>query len=381
MVAKDKAGEIIDDAKENIEDMFYSATTAATAFVFSATGIIDEALDGIRNLAVIKTASEIKEDVKNKLTSGINDLLGGAFDVKAVSTANGIEINIGKDFCLEVGCPMNADKMKDIKNWTIDAVFDDQKHDTEKIKNVIDTQTLGNIREVSETLYNDLLEMIIKDGESAESIIDIVDCINNDTEEFKKAYKCFKDVKKAYECINDESGILAKYMGEDTTTIKYRNYYGTKLRFPKQTPQNILRSIEKKKESENDGERLEAEVAEFISNKKIKIEGFRAKVDIIDDNDKRLNTAGDIDVETDKYLIEVKINIKQLHYDKQISKYTDKYHENFLNFKNKKVIVYVEEKFDKADLQGRLKGHYDNSVSDGAIIVNSKEELGKVLEK
>lgn len=217
--AKENIDDAIEEAKKQLEDMFCSAATAATALMFSATGIIDEALDGIRNLAVIKTASEIKEGVKNKLASGINDLLGGAFDVKAVSTANGIEINIGKDFCLEVGCPMNADKMKDIKNWTIDAVFDDQKHDTEKIKNVIDTQTLGNIREVSETLYNDLLEMIIKDGESAESIIDIVDCINNDTEEFKKAYECFKDVKKAYECINDESGILGEVVKELKTVM------------------------------------------------------------------------------------------------------------------------------------------------------------------
>lgn len=52
-------------------------------------------------------------------------------------------------------------------------------------------------------------EMIIKDGESAESIIDIVDCINNDTEEFKKAY----------ECINDESGILGKVVKELKTVM------------------------------------------------------------------------------------------------------------------------------------------------------------------
>ncbi len=59
----------------------------------------------------------------------------------------------------------------------------------------------------------------IKDGESAESIIDIVDCINNDTEEFKKAYECFGDVKKAYECINDESGILGEVVKELKTVM------------------------------------------------------------------------------------------------------------------------------------------------------------------
>ena len=385
MVAKDKAGEIIDDAKENIEDMFYSATTAATAFVFSATGIIDEALEGIRNLAVIKTASEIKEDVKNKLTSGINDLLGGAFDVKAVSTANGIEINIGKDFCLEVGCPMNADKMKDIKNWTIDAVFDDEKHDTEKIKNVIDTQTLGNIREVSETLYNDLLEMIIKDGESAESIIDIVDCINNDTEEFKKAYECFGDVKKAYECINDESGIHGEIIKENPNFTYYRNYKGQNLLITNESSKSIANKISKYLEKDIDsGDFIEAKVANHIKqNTNFSILKFSSEVYEVDlDTNLKKDPVGDFDVLTENYFIEVKKSILKVDIN-QIKKYIDPYEKNFFNFhnKNKKVIVYVDRKIEDEKKEQQWYKNLESSLKKMNVeLVNSLDELLEVMK-
>ncbi len=90
--------------------------------------------------------------------------------------------------------------------------------------------------------------------------------------------------------------------------------------------------------------------------------------------------AGDIDILTDKYFIEVKRAFGEASIE-QMKKYTDKYQEQFMNFEGKKVILYVERPIEKIDSNKSIKEKYYQIVGLGVKIINSREELNSMIEK
>lgn len=91
-------------------------------------------------------------------------------------------------------------------------------------------------------------------------------------------------------------------------------------------------------------------------------------------NGKKGNNLGDIDIETSKCLIEVKKSISDLKRG-QIKKYTDVFDEQFFNFENKKVIVYIDEENINYNSE-RVKEIFQY----GGIIVNKLEDLARELK-
>jgi hypothetical protein len=86
------------------------------------------------------------------------------------------------------------------------------------------------------------------------------------------------------------------------------------------------------------GKQAEALVARIAQEQGIKVEGFGVKVKTVLGN----QSAGDADIVTNKYLIEVKRKDNDVSSD-QFAKYVDPRATNFFNPSNKQVVLYVHE--------------------------------------
>lgn len=157
----------------------------------------------------------------------------------------------------------------------------------------------------------------------------------------------------------------------------YTNSSGNKIRFTEQTPSSIKDSITKKlNKPKNQGELVEAKVADYIQkNTSQEINAFGQKVN----NMTTKQPAGDIDIGTNKYIIEAKKSISAIDSDmKQLDKYTNTSNPNYLNYDSKKIIYYIDETIDMTN-PGTVE-KINKIKESGAIVVNSLEELGEVMK-
>lgn len=163
----------------------------------------------------------------------------------------------------------------------------------------------------------------------------------------------------------------------ETDTV---NLYGKQARIPKQSVSDMENAANAIFEKEKLGTAKSGELAEARTYKEIidnnlgRVESFRNG--IFDySGGKRGDQMGDIDVATDRFIIEVKNSSNAVKDSLQFDKYTDPTSRNFFNFGNKKVILYVREggvNYNKQlfiDIQNK-----------GVIIVDSLEKLIEVMQ-
>ncbi|MCK6077086.1 WXG100 family type VII secretion target [Paenibacillus silvae] len=153
--------------------------------------------------------------------------------------------------------------------------------------------------------------------------------------------------------------------------IEFKNPDGNIIKWIEQNPKNISTAIESAKNSSNAGKAIEGKVGDFVQQK-IKITGFGQEV--LDTTGKKVT---DLDAVTSKQIIEVKKSASAIKTD-QIDRLIDPKHPQFFNYEGKEVIVYIDEAITTTNPQTLAKVNYLKEK--GIIVVNSLEQLGKVLK-
>ena len=197
-------------------------------------------------------------------------------------------------------------------------------------------------------------------------------------------YKNLKIEKDVYMAKIDD---MVKYLPMDDPNIqvirkpsglirvKYTNTNGISLEFSKQSLKDIVNSIESKSIKNNVGDNTEAKVAKFIIQEtNQKVIAFSSKVKNINSN----QIAGDMDILTPDYIIEVKKASSSIDL-KQIYKYTNSNHENYFSLGNKKIILYIDEPINISDSMIVNKIQKIKATKK-VIIINSLEDLKGVLK-
>lgn len=142
-----------------------------------------------------------------------------------------------------------------------------------------------------------------------------------------------------------------------------------------QRPKDIESSIETKLTSNDPGDQIEGKVGKYINeNTSCEITAFAQPVEKIKPKGP---PAGDIDVATDKYIIEVKKSTKAIK-TKQIDKYTNSSNPDYFNYEGKQVVFYIDEPI---DMSNKYTAEMINDMENSGIkVVNSLEELKGVIE-
>ncbi|MCK6077947.1 WXG100 family type VII secretion target [Paenibacillus silvae] len=154
--------------------------------------------------------------------------------------------------------------------------------------------------------------------------------------------------------------------------VEFVNPHGNKIKWVEQNPKNIQLAIESAKNSSNSGKAIEGKVADYVQQKTDAI-GFGLKLD--DVTNKKI--AGDIDVLTNREIIEVKKSFSALDM-KQIDKYTNPQNPLFFNYEGKEVIVYIDEALDMSN--SNVISTIQELKAKDVTVVNSLDELGGVLK-
>lgn len=136
------------------------------------------------------------------------------------------------------------------------------------------------------------------------------------------------------------------------------------------SPEFYQRAINDALKSSNAGKKIEGKVGNFVKNQGKDVEGFGMKVK----NSTSGQTAGDIDVMTKTEIIEVKKSYSSFK-SGQVDKFTDSTLDNFLNPNGKNAILYIDEL-----MTGIQKADILSQIPDNVTLVNSLEELGKLLK-
>lgn len=154
--------------------------------------------------------------------------------------------------------------------------------------------------------------------------------------------------------------------------VEFTNPSGNKISWTEQNPKNIPSSIESSLKNSNPGKALEGKVGDYVQQK-VEVTGFGLKANSISNNE----VAGDLDVVTNKQIIEVKKSTAALDME-QIDKYINPGNDKFFNHDMKEVIVYIDKPIDLSNKY--VKENIDVLKESGVIVVNSLEELGGVLK-
>ncbi|WP_242950771.1 hypothetical protein [Clostridium felsineum] len=205
-------------------------------------------------------------------------------------------------------------------------------------------------------------------------IEEVAQNVKNEGSILKTAFESLKNkLCKLAEIAHDGEGnpnVVIKFNKMGNKLTDYTNEAGNKIRYVEQRPSTIIDSIKAKYiKPKNVGEGIEAKVAKFINEKtSLKVTAFGQKVE----NMTKAKAAGDIDVATDKCIIEVKKSTKAIHMD-QIYKYADRDNPNYLNYNGKKVILYIDEKI---DIHNKYTVEKINEIKEkGITVVNNLDEL------
>ncbi|WP_366290622.1 hypothetical protein [Paenibacillus sp. AN1007] len=154
--------------------------------------------------------------------------------------------------------------------------------------------------------------------------------------------------------------------------VEFVNPHGNKIKWVEQNPKNIPNAIESAKNSSNSGKAIEGKVGDYVLQKTDAI-GFGLKLE--DVTNKKI--AGDIDVLTNRQIIEVKKSFSALDM-KQIDKYTNPQNPLFFNYEGKEVIVYIDEALDMSN--SNVINTIQELKGKDVTVVNSLDELGGVLK-
>ena len=165
-----------------------TVTSTVTKITTNAEQKINKAVEnGKDSLTNIK--NEVETSIKDSLSS-IADL--DLFGMQYVPLTNGFGYDIGS---------VRLNFIKDVGSWGSEALLNGEYLNLDKIKNVVDIDTLNNINSISPQIYKDIVSSIMNDKDP-EKTYKIIDCINEKTDEFKLAYEQLKDIEQAYEYAN-----------------------------------------------------------------------------------------------------------------------------------------------------------------------------------
>lgn len=154
--------------------------------------------------------------------------------------------------------------------------------------------------------------------------------------------------------------------------VEFTNPSGNTINWVEQNPKNIPSAIESSVKSPNTGRALEGRVGEYVQQR-IEVVGFALKANNVTTNE----LAGDLDVVTNKQIIEVKKSTSALDME-QIDKYINSNNPKFFNYDMKEVIVYIDKPIDMTNKY--VKENINHLRDSGVIVVNSLDELGGVLK-
>ena len=335
------------------------ASEAVAGVAVALTGTVETAVNNAAS-AIGNTAADIAEEAKKAIEKELSKIADiDLFKIDIKETLEGYKIKILENLSIDLSKPIGG-----ATEWVVGFTLETTGIDLKKVKNVIDFKTLENIKAISNNIYTDIVRKIVS-GDKPSEILNIVDCINTNTKEFKIAYDRLGDVDKAYEIVNKikDGQFLGEIVKETTNYNDYKNFYGNKVRISKISDKTIKENIVKYLNSTNVGDVTEAKVANYINNEMgLKVEQFRNGVSIV--GGRRI---GDIDVTTAKTFIEVKTSWGVVKAD-QFDKYIDPFDDEFFNFENKKVILYVDKETDMTNLNLLKKKEIEGK---GVIIVNS----------
>ncbi|WP_206099136.1 hypothetical protein [Paenibacillus xylanexedens] len=157
--------------------------------------------------------------------------------------------------------------------------------------------------------------------------------------------------------------------GNKTT---YTNSVGNVLHWDDQHPKNINRDIDQLLNSKDSGKATEAKAAYTVRESK-EVTAFSQKIQRADGN-----PAGDFDVVTKHEIIEVKKSLKAITDVEQFGKYVNVKHQDFFNYDQKKVILYIDKPLTNLHPNDLIK--LELIKSKGVTVVNSLDELKGVLK-
>jgi hypothetical protein len=146
--------------------------------------------------------------------------------------------------------------------------------------------------------------------------------------------------------IEREDGTAVKIFmrGDGVVAIEFTNRSRTiSIRYErtqKDIKNDIENYIKSPPKNPNSGKRFEYVTARFLLDNNIPIEAFRQKVfEFIEG--RAGDPLGELDIATKDYIIEVKVSTRTARAD-QLERYTDPMDVNYINYENKKVILYVQ---------------------------------------
>ncbi|MEO2211961.1 WXG100 family type VII secretion target [Paenibacillus amylolyticus] len=189
---------------------------------------------------------------------------------------------------------------------------------------------------------------------------------NMEAAEARKA----NEQKKGSEVTGQASNIGSIVKEGNKTT--YTNPVGNVLHWDDQHPKNINRDIDQLLNSKDSGKATEAKAAYAVRESK-EVTAFSQKIQRADGN-----PAGDFDVVTKHEIIEVKKSLKAITDVEQFDKYVNVKHQDFFNYDQKKVILYIDKPLTNPHPNDLIK--LELIKSKGVTVVNSLDELKEVLK-
>ncbi len=165
-----------------------TVTTTVTKITTKAEQRIEQAVQNGKD-SIVNIKNEVETSIKDTL-SDIADV--DLFGMQYVPLTNGFGYNIGS---------VRLNFIKEVGSWTSQTILNGEPINIDKIKTVVDLDTLNNINSISPQIYKDIASNIMNDKD-LEKTYKIIDCINEKTDEFKLAYEQLKDIEQAYEYAN-----------------------------------------------------------------------------------------------------------------------------------------------------------------------------------
>ncbi|SCY93550.1 WXG100 family type VII secretion target [Paenibacillus polysaccharolyticus] len=177
--------------------------------------------------------------------------------------------------------------------------------------------------------------------------------------------------KKEGAGVTGQSSNVGSLVKEGNKT-KYTNPAGNVLHWDDQHPKNINRDIDQLLNSKDSGKATEAKAAYAVRESK-EVTAFSQKIQRADGN-----PAGDFDVVTKHEIIEVKKSLKAITDVEQFDKYVNVKHQDFFNYEQKKVILYIDKPLTNPHPNDLIK--LELIKSKDVTVVNSLDELKGVLK-
>lgn len=189
------------------------ASSVGAGIAGTVSSLKNNVLDDIEK-AKLKSSDKIDE-VTDIVQSQLDKTLASIGDTELFKVTqrkleNGLSYELG-DLSLNITCTE--------KGWNFNTYLNGVEVDLAKIENVVDIGTLKDINSVSPAIYKEIVLDIMTDNVPS-NMIDILDCIRNDTDKYKVAYSKLKNIEKAYDSVIAFNAHIKEY---SDPIVKYKS--------------------------------------------------------------------------------------------------------------------------------------------------------------